>query len=309
MTERRRYRGVRDVERLQDFTARQIQLHGRTGLMHPGDVPHRIFNTLRRDDPCDTVHIWETSGSGIVAWALLDPRGAGFDLQISPQIREIEPRLEYELVVWSEERLLELMVERRSEATSIETDAFVDDHSRTKVLTGIGWVRHDCGVIVLARRDLQDVPDADLPPGYRLRCVRGVAEAAAVGELHSVGFGSSWSPDQYRRVMESPGYEADREFVVEAANGELAAFCVTWPDEINRVGLFEPVAVHPAHRRQGLGRDVLRNGMKAMRQWGMESAEVMYEVDNPGAEPLYCGEGFTPVAQVAIYRKPISLGS
>lgn len=306
---RRSYGGSADVGRLQDFNARQIRDHSRTGMLHPGDIPHRIFNALRRDDPHQLVHIWEDKDGEIAAWTLLDPRGGGFDPQISPAVRDATPALEHELNLWSEEALIDLMTRSRSDSISIETEAFVDDTSRTTLLRKLGWVRQDDGPIVLGRRDLEHIRKPELPAGFGLRHVKGVEEAAAVAELHSMAFGSTWTPAQYRRVMESPGYAADRELVAEAPNGELAAFCVVWPDEMNRIGLFEPVAVHPDYRRRRLGRAVLRAGMREMKSWGMESAEVVYEVDNPGAEPLYGGEGFAPVAEINIFRKPVSLGS
>lgn len=109
--------------------------------------------------------------------------------------------------------------------------------------------------------------------------------------------------------MESPGYDPEREFLVEAADGALAAFCVTWPDRLNRTGYFEPVAVHPDYRRLGLGKVLMRAGMAAMQEWGMEWAEVMYEVDNPGSGKLYRGEGFEPLWRIVLYLKSISLGS
>jgi len=305
----RAYDGPQDVTRLQAFTARQIRAYGRVGLMHPGDIPHRIFNALRRDDPDRLVHLWEDARGDIVAWTLLDPDGAGFDLQICSAVREVEPDLERKLIVWSEEELLEQMTSRESTAPHIETEAFVEDVPRTTLLAKMGWVALEVEAITLSRRLLVGLRSPELPPGYRLRRVRGVEEAGSVSALHSAAFGSSWTPDMYRRVMESPGYEADREIVVEASDGTLAAFCIIWPDELNRIGLFEPVAVHPDHRRRGLGRAVMRAGMQAMIGWGMEWAEVMYEVTNPGADPLYRGEGFEPLWKVTLYRKPVSRGS
>jgi ribosomal protein S18 acetylase RimI-like enzyme len=264
-----------------------------------------MFNALRREDPNQLVYLWETDNDEIVAWTMLDPRGAGIDPQIAPRARERWPDLERELNVWSEESLLELMKKRGSAAAYIETDAFADDVDRTEVLTRLGWVLQETEVTMLSRRSLQDLAEPDLPPGYRIRAVRGVEEAGPVSELHSAGFGSSWTPELYRQVMESPGYRAERELVVEAPDGALAGFCVTWPDSINRTGLFEPVAVHPDHRRLRLGSALMRAGMAEMSKLGMERAEVMYEVANAGSGRLYRGEGFEPLWRIQFFRKPV----
>ena len=304
---RRPFAGPDDLARLQTFNAREIKKHGRTGLMHPGDIPHRIYNALRRDDPQELVHLWEDDDGAIVGWVILDPRGGGMDPQIAPTMRSVVPSLERDIIVWSEETLLDLMRRRHSEATSIETDAFDADTPRTTLLKSLGWVPQESEVAMLTRRSLAQLQPPQLPSGYKIRTVRGVEEAGPVSELHAAGFGSSWTPELYRRVMESPGYDRDRELLVEAPDGTLAGFCVTWPDEINRTGLFEPLAVHPDHRRLGLGSALLRAGMAAMVSWGMEFAEVMYEVENPGSGRLYRGEGFEALWKEMFYRKPISL--
>jgi ribosomal protein S18 acetylase RimI-like enzyme len=254
------------------------------------------------------IHIWEVDGD-VVAWTLLDPAHAGFDPQVAPGAREAWPDLETEVITWSEETLLGLMAKRDSEATFIETDAFEADTARSSLLRALGWEAQDVEELMLTRRRIREVDAPELPAGYRIRTVRGVAEAAAVAELHSAGFGSNWTPELYMRVMESPGYDPNREFLVETADGSLAGFCVTWLDEINRTGYFEPVAVHPEYRRLGLGKALMRAGMAAMREWGMEWAEVMYEVDNPGSGKLYRAEGFEPRWRIVLYRKPVSPGS
>ena len=305
---RRPFAGDADAGLLQDFTARAIADQGRAGLIHPGDVTHRIYNGLRRDDPRDLVHVWEDAGR-VLGWTLLDPRGAGFDPQVSNEARRRYPALEEEIVIWSEEQLLTLMRDRDSDATYVETDAFVNDPNRSQLLVGLGWVPQDVEVMWLARRPLETVAPPRLPDGYAVRTVHGIEEAGQVADLHAAGFGSAWTPELYASVMSSPGYKADREFVVEASDGSLAAFCVTWPDSVNRVGLFEPVAVHPDHRRLGLGRAVMRAGMEAMRSWGMRFAEVMYDRDNPGSGPLYRSEGFVPVEEIILYRKPVAGGT
>ncbi len=299
----RAYRDEADVARLQEFAAMQIRDHGRVGMVHPGDIPHRMFNGLRREDPHKLIHIWEDGSGEIVAWTLLDPRGSGLDVQVALRLRAEAPDFEREVVAWSETALLDILQERGSEATYLEIDAFEDDVLKVSLLRRLGWEAQDIEEIMLTRRSLREVPEPELPQGYKIRSVRGVDEAGAIADVHSAGFGSAWTPELYRRVMESPGYAPDRELLVEAPDGSLAGFCVTWPDEINRVGYFEPVAVHPDHRRLRLGSALMRAGMAMMVGWGMQWAEVMYEVDNPGSGKLYRGEGFEPLWRVVLYRK------
>ena len=105
--------------------------------------------------------------------------------------------------------------------------------------------------------------------------------------------------------MESPTYAAERELVVENERGELCGFTVTWYDHVNGVGLFEPVGVHPDHRRRGLGRALLADGMRRMRQAGLTAAMVAYEGHNPASGPLYRDMGFEPTWTLWDYVKPV----
>ena len=303
---RRRFAGSEDLDRLQDFSSRCIKENGRTGMLHPGEIPHHIYNGLRHEDPTELVYLWEDDAGVIRAWTLLDPRRAGHDPQFDTSMRQSSLEFEAEVNIWSEEALGTLMNQRAIDSAFIETDAYEDDTERIGMLESLGWEAQSTETLMLSRRSLDELRPVELPAGYTVRTGRGVEEAGRVAELHAAGFGSSWTPELYARVMTSPGYSADREFLVEAPNGDLAAFCVTWPDVVNRVGMFEPVAVHPDHRRLGLGRSVMRAGMAAMRSWGMRFAEVMYETDNAGSGPLYRDEGFVPTHKVVLFRKPVA---
>jgi ribosomal protein S18 acetylase RimI-like enzyme len=303
---RRAFAGESDLYELQAFTARAIREHGRVGMLHPGDIAHHVYNGLRRENPHELVHLWEDDHGVIQAWTLLDPRRADCDPQMNPGARSSAPGLEEEIYSWSEQTLLKMMADDGLDATFIETDAYESDVVRIGLLESRGWVAQDVEILMLTRRSLDELEQPALPDGYRIRTARGPEEAGAISELHAAGFGSSWTPELYERVMTSPGYSADREFLVEAPNGQLAAFCVTWLDELNRTGYFEPVAVHPDYRRLGLARAVMRAAMIQMKQWGMEHAEVMYETGNPGSGGLYRGEGFVPIHKIILFRKPIS---
>ncbi|MCB0036161.1 MAG: hypothetical protein KDE51_19155 [Anaerolineales bacterium] len=41
---KRTYSGEADVKRLQDFNAAAIAVTNHCGYLHPGDIPHHIFN-------------------------------------------------------------------------------------------------------------------------------------------------------------------------------------------------------------------------------------------------------------------------
>ena len=168
-----------------------------------------------------------------------------------------------------------------------------------------GWVRDGDPPWVLNRISLTDLAEPALPEGYAVRAATGVEDAAGLAEVHRASFGVPWTPEIYRKVMESPGYAAEREFVVVAPDGTFAAFTVTWHDPVNRIGLFEPVGTHSDHRRKGLGKALLLTVLRHMTTVGMEYAEVVNQGTNEASRSLYLSCGFRPWHHIDSYEKPI----
>jgi mycothiol synthase len=105
--------------------------------------------------------------------------------------------------------------------------------------------------------------------------------------------------------MVSPGYDPARELVAETNDGELAAFAVTWYDELNRTGLLEAVGTHPDHQRKGLGKAVVRFAAHHMAAAGMEFAIVANFESNVASGALYRSAGFDPWHVLDGYEKAI----
>lgn len=83
---RRPYESASDLVLLQDFTARAVAVTEGCGYLHPGDIPHRLFNGNRRYDPAEVMTIWE-DGAGVAAWVLVGPRHRSYDAQVHPDLR------------------------------------------------------------------------------------------------------------------------------------------------------------------------------------------------------------------------------
>jgi ribosomal protein S18 acetylase RimI-like enzyme len=129
-----------------------------------------------------------------------------------------------------------------------------------------------------------------------VRSSRGLAEVEARARAQYGAFSSSLPFDQYverfARLMQSPVYSLENDVVAAAQDGRIAAFCITWIDEVNRVGLFEPVGTHPDFQRKGLGRAVMLEALRRLRDAGMEKAIVCTSEHNLAAIKLYENIGF-----------------
>jgi GNAT superfamily N-acetyltransferase len=109
-----------------------------------------------------------------------------------------------------------------------------------------------------------------LPEGYRIRSVRAGEFDARVqvhraawrpmtlpwpGEVPAVvsaSTTSSFTARHYQQVRSTWLYEQDRDLVVEAPDGTLAACCIAWWDAAHGCAEIEPLGVLPEHRRKGL---------------------------------------------------------
>jgi ribosomal protein S18 acetylase RimI-like enzyme len=279
MTHSRPYRDADDLARLQYYNAAQIR-HDPCGWLHPGDIPHRLFNYGRMHKPADLLRLWEDDEGEIAGWALVIPQKS-FDVQ-SHDANVIAEALD-----WVESRL-----------TSGSIEIWDSDVFRAAIFAQRGFApAADELPYAVTQRALDDLPPVpELPEGFSIRAAAGVHEAELLSAVHAASFGSQWTVAQYAYVMESPGYAAEREFVVVAPDGRFAAFTVSWHDALNRLGYFEPVGTHPDFRRLGLARAMMIHAMHAMRAAGMTHAWVVHEAaeENPASAALYAGLGFTP---------------
>jgi ribosomal protein S18 acetylase RimI-like enzyme len=110
---------------------------------------------------------------------------------------------------------------------------------------------------------------------------------------------------KHRAVMAAPTYRQDLDLVVEAPDGSLAAFSIVWFDEVNGIGVFEPVGTHSAHRRLGLGAAVMREGMRRLQALGAHTAYVNTGGHTRAANALYEATGFELVDVNWMWKKAL----
>ena len=114
---------------------------------------------------------------------------------------------------------------------------------------------------------------------------------------------SAMSADRYRAVTATWPYRRALDRVVVAPGGTLAAFALAWLDEVNSVGLLEPVGTDPRHARLGLATAVSLAGLYALRAAGATRAVVCPRGDEqyPVPRRLYAALGFRRVARTVTY--------
>jgi len=117
------------------------------------------------------------------------------------------------------------------------------------------------------------IPQKNLPEGFDVRSMAEGGDPALRCKVQGLGFDHSdpaeWmTPAEYREVQRAPDYRDDFDLYVVGPDGEYVSCCIIWFDDLNNVGVFEPVCTHPDFRRRGFGREVMMEGIRRVAALG-----------------------------------------
>lgn len=239
----------------------------------------------------DVVTLWELNGQ-IVAMVNPDSPGEAF-FQVHPAYQNKIPMSEMldvaeaklpktndngnqELIVWvneADDTTKQLFTER-----GYTRSKFLAEHMRLRFYT-------------------KPIPDTTTPSGYTVRALGDEDELPARSWLSWKAFHPDEPDDKYqgwewyKNVQCVPLYRRDLDIVAVAEDGELAAFCTVWFDDVTRTAVFEPVGTHPNHQKRGLGKAVMTEGLRRAERLGATLATVSSY--GKAAHALYDSMGFT----------------
>ena len=168
---KRTYTGEADLKLLQDFNAVAIDATDHCGYLHPGDIPHHIYNGNKHYDPVELMTIWEDD-QGVAAWLLANPSFKCFDAQVRPDLRGGD----FERAVLEEVYDLTAGMMRRHNIDSdwVYADAFQGDPARAELLTALGWEPDNEDPYVLNRTEIGAIDLPTLPEGFSFRSARAL---------------------------------------------------------------------------------------------------------------------------------------
>jgi ribosomal protein S18 acetylase RimI-like enzyme len=266
-----------------------------------GDIPHRIYETLRGRYPLgELVQIWEegTNIAGIAINFLFD---TSFHVFVSPSCRGTDN--ESTMLQAAYATTLRYLQASGWEDTPVNTDVFSCDDIRKALLTRLGFEEYRVWDEIAERSLSEPIPESRLPDGFTIRSAT-TEDYAQLAAVRNAAFGSDWTPELYRdEVMRKPGYWPEREIVAAAPDGKIAAFTVIRLDQVNRIGQFEPVGTHRDFHRQGLARALMLYALREMQRLGMETATVGHDATNVAARELYRSLGFWKKYETLGYRR------
>jgi mycothiol synthase len=307
MNDPRPYRDTRDLSAMRNLLVTGRMADNGSYYIHSGDLSLWLYYPSLEGDCWKHIYLWEHPAhpESILGWALISPEWVGFDVYVQPELRG--SALAMEMYLWAEQRTLEIA------------------RAKGKKTIYVLWIRHDDQVLhgyftqqgyrltrglVHMSCDLGGVINASrVDEGFKVRSCKGLNEVSARAKAQYRAFASSAPFERYlerfKNFMRSPVYDRSHDIVAVHEDGPIGAFCIVWIDQVNKVGLFEPVGTHPDFQRKGLGRAVMLEGLRRLQQGGMKQAIVSTYEDNQAAIRLYESTGFRLVTQLGTYEKDV----
>lgn len=242
--------------------------------------------------------VWETGEGEIVGAAIPDGPG-DLALQIHPHYRALED----EILGWAEEHIA---ITTDSGQHRLVTWCFDWDAERQQRLSQRGYVLRSEWFWHHRRRAASaPVPDVPVAADYVIRSVCDNDEDAARWvNCSNITFGQSYLPEVHRNFQhDAPSHNYDLHLVAQAPDGSFAAFAGLTVEETNRYAVFEPVGTHPDHRRQGLARALMFEGIRRLQQLGTVDTIYVTNWGTADAAMLYAAVGLEHYATPAAWQK------
>jgi GNAT superfamily N-acetyltransferase len=263
---------------MQDLLARSLRDAPAKAFLHPGDLAWWVGWPVQTPEELAAKMTVVEDGGAIAGWHYLDREDA---------LECVDPAAPDPEAVWHE---LDAALEAHP---ALARSLREDDVPGVARLRAAGYTpMKEC--MIGFSIDLGELPQNETDD--RVRPVRPGDDLGPRASITRAAFRVDRPFDRYVREYEaftrSPAYPEGWDLVAWAEPGVAAACTIAWPDPVSRVGNFEPVATHPDLQRRGFASAVVREGLRRLRDAGMERAHVCTVIDNLGAIALYRSLGF-----------------
>lgn len=179
---------------------------------------------------------------------------------------------------------------------------------------GYQAVRHG---FTMLRPNLDDLPDAPLPPGLEVRPAHS-EHFRAIWEAKEEAFRDHWghrapTEGKYQAWLHDPFFDPDLWQVAwEAGADQVVGTVLTLviPEENERLnrrrGYTEGISVRRPWRKRGVATALLVRSLRHLKALGFTEAALHVDGENPsGALKLYESLGFHAVRRESVYRKSL----
>ena len=266
--------------------------------LHVGDLSWQLFHMLADYNPSDLIRLWQDEQDRLLGFALAYPAFGGFELQVHPAARQLE--LEREMFNWVQSQITHL----NNDCATLYTLVNQYDTLRVDLLEAENF--QPVGDWLYMQRSLATpLPLPQVPPAFSVSDMTAVDFASRATALADA-FDAPPRPQLYQQFMNAPGYDPTLDIVTIDLGGQVASFAMCWVDALSKDGQFEPVGTRPQFHRQGLSKATLLEGMRRMRERGMQNVIVIVEAAEEPACHLYKSLGLETRWTIRQYRKTLA---
>jgi GNAT superfamily N-acetyltransferase len=263
----------------------------------------RFYGTDPSLDPRwgEQFQLWETAAGQLVG-AVHSGDGGDVYLQLHPEYRHIEE----EMIAWAENHLA--VPGEDGQRRELSFFVYEYDAPRRRVLEKRGY-KCISKAMVTRRMLFKEVPipPVEIKERYTLRTTHPHDEedCQQIADLLNAAFQRDFhNAEEYRNFTRlAPSFRPDLDLVAQAPDGSFAAYVGVPYDEANRRGIFEPVCTHPDHRRNGLARALMIEGLRRLQAIGAADVTVETGATLP-VNRLFDTIGFSEVHKGFVWRKP-----
>jgi ribosomal protein S18 acetylase RimI-like enzyme len=302
-TTSRAYQGDADFWKVRDFL---ISTYGMNQNHHNwclGRWGYWVYFITKLDQNAnwrwqDEVRLWETDTGELVGVVNPEDQGNAF-LQVHPDYRHLEG----EMIEWAEAHITAPAGD--GGARRVNMSVYDYDTHRQEILARRGFEKKTewFGYKRCRSMDKSIAPPA-VPEGYTVRALGPDDDLAqrCIASARAFGSQTPRSAATYHSLQAVPGYRPNLDMVAVAPDGTFVSFCIAWPNEANRIAMFEPVGTDPDHRRKGLASAVINEALRRLRTMDIERAYLGCGSAVP-ANALYESLGFTEADKEYTWQK------
>lgn len=169
--------------------------------------------------------------------------------------------------------------------------------------------------VLMVRPSLEDIPEARLPEGLKIRPARPEHFAAiwhAVEEAYVPEGGPPPTGEIPPDFQNDPNFQPDLWQVAwETRSGKVVGSVLTYINHAEnqqlgiRRGYTEGISTVPAWQRRGVARALIARSLEAQRTAGMTESALVCSGENPNNYRLYASCGFQETKRDTVYEKAL----
>ncbi|HOL91138.1 MAG TPA: GNAT family N-acetyltransferase [Clostridiales bacterium] len=252
----------------------------------------------------ETVGIWEDENNEIIAVVnsegeVINRKAGSAFFQLGN--RDFTDDFLSELIDYAESRLALTTEEGTYVNVFVDEDAFsIRKLLKEKDYTLLEWKDP------MSCMDISGCLKEELPEGFRIAdanevsdCQKGFAHGRAFGYYINDAPDDDAAERCFQALRNAPDYLPELDLSILDRNGEVASFAGVWYDDLNRIGILEPVGTIPKYRRMGLGKAVVYEGINRVLKMGANRIFVGSD------QQFYISIGFRAIYYKQIWQKKL----